>query len=1014
MLATMPYVGHDAKPNRGKFFFYAPPNTANDSHGFKIDGKRVVFFEILSDGKQAVIPPSLHPSDAQYTLFGVEHAVPTLTSDQIDSIWQGLLSIAPIDEQKEAKEREAKERVARKQAARESRAAKRAKRQASQTNEDGHDYESFDWDGFTKDVADSFDLMGYATANFSGEQRDENRGEVRIMGNGGLLVNEDKGSWYCFSDEVGGGCFQLVAYNLYQSDDTSGNWSDILREAADFAGVAWPTFKRSPQAPHAPKIKLSIPDAPKWVADFATKLKIEFVALTLHKITQVTELGEDYISVVFDFNNIDEGLSVIQAPTEKGKTTATVTQITDNLIIAVPTQSLAKQVEKDHGLQAIYENIEPIFSHTNRFVTTYDSVAKIISRCKKAGIDVSSWTLVIDECHHLASDRYRKLAINRLGACIPLFRRVLALSATPPPIVPFFQDAPLLKFTAPQIEKPLFFATCKDYANAIEQALGETKRVIFHLNDKTAIKVLIKELAYRGYKALEFSGDSKGKDHHEGMVYRKEIPDCDVLFVTSLYDDGYNFFDEESYYLMISAKSACSPEQIEQISARLRKQRPVKTILLSKATKAAKAGDTPVKTLYPTFDYAKTLNRELKRAQIDAAIQNEALRKRIVDYKELDPTTDERELQEDARQQLAHDGAYIGLRWDGTQFVTDDLGIHMATFTKWRHACNANRELMIHALKPYNFVFAGEWGVKELRNATKASKERQALLREKLTEERREQIREYVAEIMDFGHAQYIIENRANEGHAQAEYHAASLMMALVDSGVTSDCAKELILDSTMTPNSAINLNGKIRLQKIRFGLLNYGRYLGADVGFYRKLYDIVQIGDVLTKEKLDEIFGRIFADNESMAARKAYSDENEDKQKIKRVRLINKAFKTKRIKQQNEAGKRVDFYQVIGLSPVELTFEPVARTTESVTDSVSDATTTEAATETVTVEPNQMSFEPVARTTESVTDSVSGATDEGDIWDFGEDWDIGDVAARAINESVARKMVYKSNCMIY
>lgn len=90
----------------------------------------------------------------------------------------------------------------------------------------------------------TFDLVAYAAQEFGGETQEE-RGEVRILGHGGLLVQPEKRIWYCFGGEVGGDCFDLVAYAKYRTHarHLNGKGPEILETAAAFAGVPLPDRK---------------------------------------------------------------------------------------------------------------------------------------------------------------------------------------------------------------------------------------------------------------------------------------------------------------------------------------------------------------------------------------------------------------------------------------------------------------------------------------------------------------------------------------------------------------------------------------------------------------------------------------------------------------------------------------------------------------------------------------------------------------------------------------------------
>jgi hypothetical protein len=87
-------------------------------------------------------------------------------------------------------------------------------------------------------------LLDYAKQTFgTGEGSTRENGEVRIKGNGGLLIDPETGVWYNHSDETGGDCLDLFGVAEYGGAWDSGDaemFKTALRKAADFAGVDVP------------------------------------------------------------------------------------------------------------------------------------------------------------------------------------------------------------------------------------------------------------------------------------------------------------------------------------------------------------------------------------------------------------------------------------------------------------------------------------------------------------------------------------------------------------------------------------------------------------------------------------------------------------------------------------------------------------------------------------------------------------------------------------------------------
>jgi hypothetical protein len=95
------------------------------------------------------------------------------------------------------------------------------------------------WDDRLAALKATFDLLAFAQEHWPGKVVVEGE-EVRIRGQGGLLLKPRTGHWYCFADEKGGDAIDLVGYARFgtawdQRDKAM--FKAALREAAAFAGV---------------------------------------------------------------------------------------------------------------------------------------------------------------------------------------------------------------------------------------------------------------------------------------------------------------------------------------------------------------------------------------------------------------------------------------------------------------------------------------------------------------------------------------------------------------------------------------------------------------------------------------------------------------------------------------------------------------------------------------------------------------------------------------------------------
>lgn len=161
---------------------------------------------------QTVAPPSVHPSGNQY-VFIQEGPVIHVASLFPIIAWLNELTPPPI------------ERLP-------------PQRQRSLTTANGKTLVETVKDAWAE-VFDVFQHFGLVT-----ETRQESNGEMRLLGNGGLLV-APSGDWYCFSAEEGGGIIEAWAWCRYGSVEAKRkHFRAILLEMAQVVGIDTAAFYR--------------------------------------------------------------------------------------------------------------------------------------------------------------------------------------------------------------------------------------------------------------------------------------------------------------------------------------------------------------------------------------------------------------------------------------------------------------------------------------------------------------------------------------------------------------------------------------------------------------------------------------------------------------------------------------------------------------------------------------------------------------------------------------------------
>lgn len=772
-LATLPYIYRENAPSV-KLLVHSDSPLPNASFTtiWPNPDKPGKFhhFHMLSTGKQGVIPPSGHPSGVPYCLNPNGHTfVPTWSAADIMAIWDTMKG--QFEKPKEARNTPKKHTP-----------SPRRRRPATVKPQIVASGQDFDWPGFVDDVLARFDLEGYAIAEFGSNTRREKDGQLKIRGNGGLFVKGDQ--WFCFKDDVGGGPFELIAYKLNGNTNTKADWANILKVAADFAGVAWPVFetKRVNGKPYS---------WPTFQAD-----------QTLH-LAQ----GQ-YVSDVLDLDKLAWGeCHSIESGTGSGKSYACYKQL-KHVIHAVPLVGQVKQFSKKYGSKPIYAGHKldkSAWQHT----TTYDGLHKFVRAHNEGEFDLSRFTFVEDECHHEAIDGYKDPeTFHTMRKVAAMCGRHIRLSGTMPPLS-VSAAGNTIKITRDEIIKPFSYTESTMPTDTItrifdlEIEAGRAKPLMWvHLNDKNMGAAYVADLAKvrQELKAicLNKQTEEDGDPHHtritdgDGFI----ADDIDIVFVTSIFDDAVDIFANRPVIHVVI--SLLPPLSIEQSGARYRGNLPQHTYIMrvvgrKKPAKKAK----PAKV--ETFHLLDELDREIQRLE-----HHKALIKQMLDY---DANVNDQPLESIARNLIAEPLLKF-FTIKGNSIEIDKVKLIQSLTAKWAGYCKREMDAMADALAQYGYQYMGVAHFAEKANAKTRKKAIQADKQAK-REEANERVRQAAKDIESLPEAENLVINAGSKTRKNAEYKAAKTMLAVFDSGLTFEAAKTYTENAASFNKKTVGKHGK-------------------------------------------------------------------------------------------------------------------------------------------------------------------------------------------------------------
>ncbi len=428
-----------------------------------VDGKTRPIIECAhTSSHQVVAPPSIHPTTGNryQTLFGSFTNPPILTHQQL----QDVLSIARSFDQRQAKTPPSDQK----------------------TTYTGQTY-----------TDNGRPLSEQIQAIMGGKTRVEPDGQVRILGNGGLLVNDAENIWHSFALNQGG-------YGL----------GSFVKKMG-LGTVTHPTSV----APAA-----IVERTAKYLAD------IDF---TLPK------------------------LSILDAPTGMGKTTYARTRPGAVILVMSSVIALEQLREKDPRLSLWYEKTKHWGQVT---ATTYEGFSALVKRQKQSGVDTSTVQIFIDEAHNLAVAGYRNKGLRPMVETLKAnqWRGVCLMTGTPVPLPhSYFRNFETVKIQARQRKQAAQLVYWQEtdengkergsqrntIMSLIKRHYGQNGVVLVSLQNKT--KTLHRYLAACQAAGLvgvyTLNSDNKYEAVGQQIAVYETLPeDCKILFVTDVFVESVN------------------------------------------------------------------------------------------------------------------------------------------------------------------------------------------------------------------------------------------------------------------------------------------------------------------------------------------------------------------------------------------------------------------------------------------------------------------------------------------
>jgi hypothetical protein len=290
---------------------------------------------------------------------------------------------------------------------------------------------------------------------------------------------------------------------------------------------------------------------------------------------------------------------VIISPTGSGKSTL-IRSIAahDRIIVAVPTNALQKDFEREagkNGIDCFLFNSDTYKDKINATGTPVSDARFIVTTYHSFGVladvlntECSNYNLIIDEAHNFTSSADPDFIYDHLALMLHSFRKFKSYTLFTATDLPVFASELQLEkwvFDIPSnIEKQLQFyekGECQ-YSTAAQMAAHVAKKgflPLIVLNSKKDRLIKLKRALKNnkiGYHA--FNADTKKEPHHSQLLSTGGT-DAPVMISTNVIKEGVSIYDSREDVVLI-ALSELHAAELEQFAARFRLAKSVTIVIL--------------------------------------------------------------------------------------------------------------------------------------------------------------------------------------------------------------------------------------------------------------------------------------------------------------------------------------------------------------------------------------------------------------------------------------------------
>jgi len=298
----------------------------------------------------------------------------------------------------------------------------------------------------------------------------------------------------------------------------------------------------------------------------------------------IDETKRNTVGDVISDDSFPVGVSILNSPTNSGKTYLFKHVLKNPRILIAPTKALVDQiVSGDNNIAKCYDRM-PFPVGSSVIVMTYDKVKTFIQEVNNGvRVNKQDYDLYIDEAHNLYSSynfRYRTMEVVYRSISELYFKKVVLMSGTMrDEFLPNLKiDKKITISRKNEKHQKCSVVKTNSWVKYIRDSLNKDTLTLILLNNKNKGKTLSSLLERDGYKTQLFNADNQKELNNREMLTNEEVKsDVNALIFTSIGVEGLNInnFKINKVFAIGHYPSAV----LEQLKNRARKTSPELIIL---------------------------------------------------------------------------------------------------------------------------------------------------------------------------------------------------------------------------------------------------------------------------------------------------------------------------------------------------------------------------------------------------------------------------------------------------